>query len=1029
MVNNSVTFRLGTYNPALPLIIDPYLVFASYSGSSADNWGYTATYDRYGNLYGGGIAFASGYPTTVGAYQVNYAGGSCDIAISKFNASGSNLLYSTYLGGIYSDMPHSLIVNDADELYIYGTTGSNNFPVSDNAFDTTFNGGGYIVCSNNIEFPQGSDIFIARLSANGTQLLNSTYVGGTGNDGLNYAPSLRKNYADDARGEILVDEQSNVYVISSTYSSNFPVTADAFQPVKEQEQDAVVFKMAPTLDHMIWGSFLGGSSNDAGYSIELAADYSLYCCGGTQSSDFPITPNAYQITYGGGTADGFIARISQNGTAIEACTFLGYNNYDQVYFIKKDVTGNPCVFGQTIASGMTWIYNAQWYIPGGGQFITKLLPDLSDRIWSTAFGSSSTGPDISPTAFMTDYCKNIYLSGWGSYNLNGFGGTTGLPVTPDAIQDVTNGSNYYFLVIAQDASQLIYATFFGGMTTTAREHVDGGTSRFDNKGNIYQAVCAGCGRHNDFPTTPGAWSESNNSLNCNLGVIKINFSLPAVVGDFIIPELVCAPADVEFINNSQTVGNSATYWWDFGDGTTSDEAHPTHHYATTGEYAVTLIVTDIESCNYTDTVRRTLIIVSTEEGTLPAIDICRGDAVQIGIPPSSDTNASYQWTPAQDLSSASSSNPYASPTTTTTYALTVTVGLCIGRFTQTVNVHYIDYEILDKDTAICLHDSVLLHINVSFNEAVSYSWSLSPDFSNLLNTSNNPDITVSPTQTATYYWQAQTGHCSVSGKTTIKISIEIKSLDDLAICHGEPAKLRLQYVSSGACSFNWSPEEEILSGAHTATPLVNPMQSTQYTVIVTAENGCTDTADCYVTVHPKLLPDTIEAWADEYAIIAGSTVQLHATSLYGQNVSYLWSPESSLDNSIAINPIATPSQTTIYTVTFTDINGCSKSDTVLIRVSHLDCSEPFVYIPNAFTPNNDGTNDQFRLRSKIIETMLLRVYDRWGELLFETTRLDEGWDGTFRGQPCDPGVYVFYVEAVCISKQPFIKKGNVTLMR
>jgi gliding motility-associated-like protein len=348
---------------------------------------------------------------------------------------------------------------------------------------------------------------------------------------------------------------------------------------------------------------------------------------------------------------------------------------------------------------------------------------------------------------------------------------------------------------------------------------------------------------------------------------------------------------------------------------------------------------------------------------------------------------------------------------------------------QTVNVHYIDYETLNKDTAICLYDSVLLHVNASFNGTVSYNWSLSPDFSSLLNAPDNPDITVSPTQTTTYYWQAQTDHCMVSGKTTVKISIKIESLGDLAICHGELAKLQLHYTSSGSCTFNWSPEAKIVSGVHTATPVVAPTQSTQYTVIVIGENGCADTAVCYVTVHPKLLPDRIEAWADEYAIISGNPVQLHATPLYGQNVSYSWSPNDSLDNSAVTNPIANPAQTTVYTVTVTDMNGCSKSDTVLIRVSHLDCDEPFVYIPNAFTPNSDGINDQFRLRSKILESMLLRVYDRWGELLFETTKLDEGWDGTFRGKPCDPGVYVFYVEAVCFNKQPFTRKGNVTLMR
>jgi gliding motility-associated-like protein len=785
--------------------------------------------------------------------------------------------------------------------------------------------------------------------------------------------------------------------------------------------------MTPTLDYMVWCSYLGGNSNDAGYSIELAADQSLYCCGGTQSTDFPITANAYQTTYGGGAADGFVARINQNGTTLESCTFLGYNNYDQTYFVKKDAQGNPCTLGQTVAAGTMWVYNAQWYIPNGGQFITKLTPDLSSRILSTAFGNGSIGPDISPTAFMADYCNSVYLSGWGSYSLNNFGGTTGLPVTSDAIQDSTNGSNYYFLVLAQDASLLVYASFFGG--NLSREHVDGGTSRFDNKGNIYQAVCAGCGAHQDFPTTPGVWADSNASNNCNLGVIKINFNLPAVVADFIMPEVVCAPADVAFNNYSQIIGNFATYWWDFGDGNTSTAFNPTHNYTTTGEYIITLIVTDAESCNYSDTITRTLTVLSGEEGTLPSVDICRGEAIQIGMPPSSDTAATYLWTPTTGLSNVTASNPYASPDTTTIYTLALTLGGCTGYFTQTMNVHYIDYQMTSEDTAICFSDSVHLYINASSNDVISYKWSLSPDFSSLLNTSNNPDITIVPTQITTYYWQAQTDYCTVSGEITVKIAVNILSLNDITICYGQIVKLHLQYVTSDACTFQWLPEEGILSGIHTATPLISPTQSTQYIVIVTGENGCVDTAYCYVTVLPKLLPDTIEAWADEYEVIAGNTVQLHATPLYGQGITYHWSPEIGLDNSAIINPMATLIQTTIYTVTVSDINGCTKSDTVRIKTSHLTCDEPFVYIPNAFTPNGDGVNDLFMLRSKIVETMLLRVYDRLGELLFESTKLDEGWDGTFRGKPCDPGVYAFYVEATCINKQPFLRKGNVTLMR
>ena len=122
---NSVTFELGDYDPTQTLIIDPTLVFSTYTGSYSDNWGFTATYDSDGNMYGAGIANSTGYPLSLGAYQTFYAG-YWDIAISKFNPTGTQLLFSTYLGGAQSEMPHSLVTNHNKELYLFGTTGSSN---------------------------------------------------------------------------------------------------------------------------------------------------------------------------------------------------------------------------------------------------------------------------------------------------------------------------------------------------------------------------------------------------------------------------------------------------------------------------------------------------------------------------------------------------------------------------------------------------------------------------------------------------------------------------------------------------------------------------------------------------------------------------------------------------------------------------------------------------------------------------------------------------------------------------------------
>ena len=215
-------------------------MFSTYSGSFANNFGYTATFDSDGFLFAGGSVFSAGYPTTVGAYDISYGGGTfngsahIDIGITKYDTSGTFRIYSTYLGGNNSELPHSLIVNSNDELFIYGTTGSSNFPTSLNAYDNTFNGGTLANLQNGLGFQynNGTDIFVTRLSNDGSSLLASTFVGGSGNDGLNFTSTntLRYNYADEVRGEIQIDDYDNVYVISSTLSTNFPTTAGVFQP-------------------------------------------------------------------------------------------------------------------------------------------------------------------------------------------------------------------------------------------------------------------------------------------------------------------------------------------------------------------------------------------------------------------------------------------------------------------------------------------------------------------------------------------------------------------------------------------------------------------------------------------------------------------------------------------------------------------------------------------------------------------------------------------------------------------------------
>ena len=1026
-----LSFELGEYNRSLKLIIDPTLIFSTFSGSISDNWGYSATYDSQGNVFGGGIVFDVDYPTTDSAFQINFAGGNCDMAISKFNATGTNLIYSTFFGGNGVDIPNSMIVNDNDELYVLGTTSSSNFPVTPGAYDNTYRKGTQYTLTGSLNFANGSDITVSKFSIDGKQLLASTYLGGSGNDGLNTSSLLKINYADEARGEIMIDNQSNVYIVSSTQSTDFPVTQGAFQlSFGGGTQDACIVKFNHNLSNLIWSSYLGGEDADAGYSIVISSDNSIYVCGGTASANFPVMPTAYQTTLGGGTsgvsADGFITHIDEFGTQILHSTFLGSNVYDQTYLIKNDRFNNPHVYGQTNASGNFWIKNAAWHVNGGGQFLTKLTPDLESVIWSTAFGTGKGGPDLSPTALLVDLCNNIYMSGWGSSIVNKFGGTAGLPTTSDAFQHTTDNNDYYFIAIKDDASALVFASFFG--SPNSEEHVDGGTSRFDQKGRIYQAICAGCRGDNNFPTTLGAWSNTNGSHNCNLAVVKIDFNLPVIVADFTIPNTVCLPDSFIIKNNSQVSSETTSFSWDFGDGTTSNLKDPTHQYTKSGLYTIRLVVEDLGSCNFSDTAIRSVLILASSNDTLPTRYLCTGESIQIGIPPSGDQGVTYHWSPNEGLSNPNISNPVASPEETIQYTLLISNGICNDTLFQTVEQAVLFFIIMN-DTTVCLGEPVMLHITDYTSIIETFEWSLSPDFDHILNDDiTQPFYTIYPTKNTTYYIRVKNGRCITVQQVKVNVSsVSLAASSPVTICFNEPEALSVTAYPN--CSYHWTPENLIVSGQGSNTVMVNSPKDTVITVVATNESGCTDSATFSITVQQNTFEDNLTAWAENYYITEGDTIMLYSTEYRDNEYTYNWTPAQYLVSPHNAQTLAFPQNSTIYTVTVTDSYGCAKSDTTRIHVNKLTCDEPYIFIPNAFTPNGDGNNDVLYVRGALIDKMLLRIYDRWGTLVFESTHVENGWDGKYKGQICQPGVYDYYLEITCIGNKTYFKKGNITLIK
>ena len=553
----TVRFALGAYNRALPLTIDPTVVFATYTGSTATNWGFTATYDAQGNLYSGGIAFSLGYPASVGAYQTTFAG-IIDMALIKYDVTKTGpaaRAWATYLGGSQADFPASLVTNAQGELLVLGSTGSADFPTTAGAVQRTFGGGPAAdpfgdAAVNSIYKVNGSDIVVCRLAASGAALPASTYLGGSGNDGLlpldpaTSAPQLAHNYGDPFRGDILVDAANNVYIASSTCSTDFPVARGFQSTYRGGTSDGVVCKLNASLTALLWGSYLGGSASDGAYSLQLQpASGDVYVAGGTLSPDLPGTGGALYPGAPGGV-DGFVARIAASGTSLRRATYLGTSAYDQAFFVQLGGDGGVYVLGQTLGAYPTT--SGLYQTTDGRQFIHKLDADLSHTQLATVFGGGGRAVDIVPTAFLVDRCDRVYVCGWGGRNNvgnpgtylgeNQGSGTYNLPTTAYAVQTQTDGNDFYLAQFAAGLTTLSYGTYFGGSES---EHVDGGTSRFDPRGVVYQAVCA-CFTSQGFPVPMGAnyYAPDTGSPNtCNNAAFVLNFQPD--VADVGPPQTVC----------------------------------------------------------------------------------------------------------------------------------------------------------------------------------------------------------------------------------------------------------------------------------------------------------------------------------------------------------------------------------------------------------------------------------------------------------------------------------------------------------
>jgi uncharacterized repeat protein (TIGR01451 family) len=432
---HQVGFMVSGSRPDQRLVIDPVLAYSSFLGGSGLDVAHAVAVDSSGNVYLTGETLSINFPTQSAEQPAN-AGGS-DAFVTKLDPTGRVVIFSTYLGGSGNENDYrsgvdasGVAVDGAGNVYLTGRTSSIDFPVR-NALQGSFRGPDY-------------DAFVAKLSADGSTLMYSTYLGGQANDSGN---------------GLAVDSAGNVYVTGGTKSDDFPITPGAFQGSFQGLVEAYVAKIDPTQQgtaSLIYSTYLRGQGLgiDRGTAVAVDSAGNAYVTGRTDSPQFPTTPNAFQVTIGG-TTDAFVTVLNPTGTSVVYSTFLGGNGLDVGNGIAVDAAGNAFITGETASTNFQTLNGFQNASAGGSDaFVVQLDPTGTLLVYATYLGGS--GRDRS-TGIALDAAGKVWVTGETS---------SGNFPTINAFQAGLGGGQDAFVsrldLSQQGAASLLFSSFLGG---------------------------------------------------------------------------------------------------------------------------------------------------------------------------------------------------------------------------------------------------------------------------------------------------------------------------------------------------------------------------------------------------------------------------------------------------------------------------------------------------------------------------------------------------------------------------------------
>lgn len=896
----------------------------------------------------------------------------------------------------------------------------------------------------------------------------STYVGGTAATGNGY---LR---------DIAADAQGNIYA-TGYYDSFMATTPGVYSATNNGQSDVFVFKLNSAGNALAYCTYIGGSGIDDGWGIDVNTNGEAVIAGTTGSSNFPVTTGAYDDTYNSapGQSDAFVCLLNANGTALLYSSFIGGQYIDWARAVVFMPGGTSAAFcGITMSSNFpisSGAFDNTGGVMGGGQagvtdgFVTHIkldntgvAPDAADLLYSSFIGGASN------TKY--EYATDIDVNVAGEVYLTGYTNSSDFTVTTGAYSTVYTAGNDAYVYkmkldntgVAPDITDLLYGTFIGGTGSET-----GMALVVSPLGDT--VFVAGNTNSPNFPTTTGAYQTaiSTGPLNDDLFVLKLytggsglsDLRYSTYIGGSdgeggVIMGIDAGTDASVFVTAMNYNGGSPTTACTFDpsfNGPPADPAggdvllyrvnsHGGLDYGTyiggaeydyfakvvlTGDACMQECVVGLTAHSNQTTFPVTAGSYQTTKGsganldspvimkfkpnvnpgfTFSASPQC-GVAVTFTDTTSScglwKTISSWQWD-FGDGTISSLQNPTHIFNSGGTYNVKLKVGCPQDSIVIPVTVAGLQVA-TSGDTSVCTGASAQLSASV----ATSYTWIPATG----LSATNIANPIATPSVTTTYSVIAMGGACSDTAVVTVSVdSMPVATISpDTSVCPG----VSLTLTAGGGASYSWS------TGAGLASILVSPTSSSLYTATV-ANGNCFVTAQCNVTLFAIPIADA----GNDATVDKGSSTTLVATG----GGTYLWLPSAGLSCITCANPLATPQTTTKYYVIVTNENGCTSLDSVLITVND-NCTDGNIYVPNAFSPNGDGQNDLLLVYGNCFTNFILKIYNRWGELVFETDDITEEWNGVFKGQELNSDVFAYVLNANFKNGTEIIKQGNITLVR